>query len=211
MSTLRTITGFKQRLRGGGSRPNLFEVSIPAFPSTLGITWGREEAVDFNFMCKSAAIPGSTVNPIDVPFRGRSLKIAGDRTVAPWTVTVTNDESFNLHNAFLQWQNGMNKMENATGATSPSAYMVNAYVDQLGRGADAGRYSTRNSATGGAVGNVSIPPVRRFKLFDVWPSDVGEIALSYEQDNTIEEFSVEFQIQYIAVGEDGDQNGVIIR
>jgi hypothetical protein len=89
--------------------------------------------------------------------------------------------------------------------------MVNAYVDQLGRGADAGRYSTRNSATGGAVGNVSIPPVRRFKLIDVWPSDVGEIALSYEQDNTIEEFSVEFQIQYIAVGEDGDQNGVIIR
>lgn len=211
MSTLRTITGFKQRLRGGGTRPNLFEVSIPAFPTTLGITWGREEAEDFNFMCKSAAIPGSTVNPVDVPFRGRSLKLPGDRTVAPWTVTVINDESFNLHNAFLQWHNGLNKMENATGATNPSSYMVNAYVDQLGRGADAGRYSTRNSSTGGAVGNVSIPPVRRFKLIDIWPSDVGEIALSYEQDNTLEEFSVEFQVQYVTAGEDGDQNGVIIR
>lgn len=211
MSTLRTITGFKERLAGGGTRPNLFEVSIPTFPTNLGITWGQEEARTLNFLCKAAAIPGSTVNPIDVPFRGRSFKVSGDRTIEPWTITVINDEDFKLHNAFLQWQNGINKLENATGATSPSAYMVNAYVDQLGRGADVGRFSTRNSSTGGAVGNVSIRPLRRFKLYDIWPSVVGEIALSYEQDNAIEEFSVEFQVQYMTAGEDGDQSGLVIR
>jgi hypothetical protein len=211
MSTLRTITGFKERLRGGGARPNIFEVSIPAFPTSLGITWSRQEQEDFAFMCKSAAIPGSTINSISVPFRGRSLKVGGDRTIAPWTVTIINDESFNLHTAFMQWHNGINKMENATGATNPSSYMVNAYVDQLGRGADAGRFSTRNSASGGAVGNVAVRPLRRFKLYDMWPTDVGEITLSYEQDNVIEEFTVEFEYQYPTIGEDGDQNGTIIR
>jgi hypothetical protein len=139
------------------------------------------------------------------------LKVGGDRTIAPWTVTIINDESFNLHTAFMQWHNGINKMENATGATNPSSYMVNAYVDQLGRGADAGRFSTRNTASGGAVGNVAVRPLRRFKLYDMWPTDIGEITLSYEQDNVIEEFTVEFEYQYPTIGEDGDQNGTIIR
>lgn len=211
MSTLRTITGFKERLRGGGARPNLFEVSIPTLPSTLGITWTRQEQEDFSYFCKSASIPGSTVNPISLPWRGRALKVAGDRTIAPWTVSIINDESFNLHNAFMQWHNGINKLENATGASNPSSYMVNAYVDQIGRGADAGRFSNRNSSTGGAVGNVGIQPLRRFKLIDMWPTDVGELTLSYDQDNVVEEFTVEFEYQYYVVGEDGDQNGRVIR
>lgn len=211
MSTLRTITGFKERLAGGGARPNLFEVSIPAFPTNLGITWGQEEQRTLNFLCKAAAIPGSTINPIDVAFRGRSMKIGGDRTFAPWSITIINDEDFKLHNAFMQWMNGINKLENATGATSPSAYMKDAYVYQLGRGADAGRFSNRNSATGGAVGNVGIQPLRTFKFYDIWPSEVGEIALSYEQDNAIEEYTVEFQVQWITAGEGGDQTGSVIR
>lgn len=211
MSTLRTITGFKERLAGGGTRPNLFEVSIPSLPQTLGITWGREDAETFSYMCKAAAIPGSSINPIDVPFRGRTLKVQGDRTVNTWTVTIINDEDFRLHTAFMQWMNGMNKAENATGATSPSAYMVDAYVNQLGRGADVGRFSNRNSATGGAVGNAPIRPLRTFKLYDIWPSDVGELALSYESSDQIGEFTVEFQIQWVSAGEGGDQTGNIIR
>lgn len=211
MSTLRTITGFKERLAGGGARPNLFEVSIPNFPTNLGITWGAEEQRTLNFLCKAAAIPGSSVSPIDVPFRGRSLKVTGDRTFAPWTISIINDEDFKLHNAFMQWSNGMNKLENATGATSPSSYMRDAYVYQLGRGADVGRFSNRNSSTGGATGNTAIRPLRTFKLYDLWPSDIGEIPLSYESDNTIEEYTVEFQVQWVTAGETGDQSGVIIR
>jgi hypothetical protein len=215
MSTLRTITGFKERLAGGGARPNLFEISIPVFPPALGITWGQEEARTFNFLCKAAAIPGSTINPIDIPFRGRSLKLPGDRTFAPWTITIINDEDFRLHSAFMQWMNAMNKLENATGATSPSAYMVDAYVNQLGRGADRGRFSTNNSSTGGAVGNTAVTPLRTFKLYDMWPSDVGEIPLSYESDNTVEEYTVEFQYQWNSAGEgqsnNRDQTGSVIR
>lgn len=211
MSTLRTITGFKERLAGGGARPNLFEISIPTFPTTLGITWGAEEQRTFNFLCKAAAIPGSSVTPIDVPFRGRTLKVSGDRTFAPWTVTIINDEDFRLHTAFMQWMNGINKLENATGATSPSSYMVDAFVYQLGRGADRGRNSTQNSSSGGAVGNAAVRPLRTFKLYDIWPSDVGEIPLSYDSSDQLEEYTVEFQIQWMTVGETGDQTGNIIR
>jgi hypothetical protein len=211
MSTLRTITGFKERLAGGGARPNLFEISIPAFPTGLNIKWAEEDARTFNFLCKAAAIPGSSISPIDVPFRGRSLKVAGDRTFAPWTVTIINDEDFRLHTAFTQWMNGMNKLENATGATRPSSYMVDGYVYQLGRGADRGASSTNNSSTGGSVGNVPIRPLRTFKVYDIWPSNVGEIPLSYDQDNTIEEYTVEFQMQWGSTGEGGDQNGIIVR
>lgn len=211
MSTLRTITGFKERLAGGGARPNLFEISIPAFPTNLGVTWGQEEVRTLNFLCKAAAIPGSSITPIDIPFRGRSLKIGGERSFAPWNISIINDEDFRLHSAFMQWMNGINKLENSTGATSPSSYMKDAYVYQLGRGADLGRFTRTNSAAGGSVGNVPVTPLRTFKLYDVWPSDVGEIPLSYDSDNVIEEYSVEFQVQWVTVGETGDQSGVIIR
>lgn len=212
MSQLRTITGFKERLAGGGARPNIFEVSIPAFPTSLGVTWGENESRTFNFLCKSSVIPGSAISPIDVPFRGRTLKVAGDRTFAPWSVTIMNDEDFRLHTAFMQWKNGINKLDNATGATSPSSYMIDAYVYQLGRGADLGRNSTRSSAAGGAVGNVGVRPLRTIKLHDIWPSDVADIPLSYDSDNTIEEFTVEFQVQYVSYGDGngGDQTGIIV-
>jgi hypothetical protein len=112
MSTLRTITGFKERLAGGGARPNLFEVEIPTFPE--GITWGTasgQEAQTFSFLCKAAQLPASNVSPIDVPFRGRILKVAGDRTFDPWTVTIINDEDFKLRTAFEKWVNLLSQLE----------------------------------------------------------------------------------------------------
>lgn len=213
MSTLRTITGFKERLQGGGARSNLFEVSIPAFPPDLGITWGSEEIKTFNFLCKATSLPQSNVNPIEVNFRGRALKVAGDRTIEPWSVTVINDEDFRLRTAFEQWANAINKLDNATGATRPSSYMIDAFVYQLGRGADLGRFSTNHSQI---FPEGQIPPLRTYKFYDIWPSNVSAIDISYDSNDQIEEFTVDFQVQWFSIGEStggaaADQAGATIR
>lgn len=213
MSTLRTITGFKERLQGGGARSNLFEVSIPSFPDDLGITWGSEEIKTFNFLCKATNLPQSNVNAIEVNFRGRALKVAGDRTIDPWTVTIINDEDFRLRTAFEQWANAINKLDNATGATRPASYMTDAFVYQLGRGADLGRFSTNNSQI---FPEGQIPPLRTYKFYDIWPSNVSPIDLSYDNNDQIEEFTVDFQVQWFSIGEAtggaaADQAGATIR
>jgi hypothetical protein len=195
MSTLRTITDFKTALQGGGARPNLFEVDIPVIPAvTEGIDW---DADTFKFLCKAAALPASNVAPIDVPFRGRILKVAGDRTFDTWTVTVINDEDFKLRSAFELWMNGISKLDNNTGATQPSSYMANAIVHQLGRGADKGRHSTTNSDI---AGGTAIKPLRTYMFNDIFPTNISQIDLSYDTGDTIEEYTVEFQVQYWTAG-----------
>lgn len=113
MAETRTLSEFKSRLAGGGARPNLFEVSIPSFPSSISEAWGpgiQDENGTFNFLCKAANLPASTVAQVNVPFRGRNLKVAGDRTFAPWTVTIMNDEDFKLRTAFERWSNVLSKL-----------------------------------------------------------------------------------------------------
>jgi hypothetical protein len=195
MSTLRTITGFKERLAGGGARPNLFEVEIPSFPEPLQNLWSTgagQEVETFKFLCKTAALPASNVSPIDVPFRGRILKVAGDRTFDVWNVTVINDEDFKLRTAFELWMNNISKLENNTGATNPTSYMTNAYVHQLGRGAGTIN-STKNSDSSN---DTAIKPLRTYKFYDIFPTNVSEISLSYDSSDTIEEYNVEFQVQW---------------
>jgi hypothetical protein len=191
--TLRTISQFKSKLQGGGARPNLFEVSIPSFPPALQSAWTNSVSEKFNFMCEATSMPASTVNPIDIPFRGRILKVAGDRTIDIWSVTVINDEDFDIRSAFEKWANLISKLDNASGATDPNAYMVNAFVKQLGRGAQ--QYATTNNS-----GNTSAV-LRTYKLYDIWPSSVGAIDLSYADNNTIERFTVDFQMQWFEVGD----------
>jgi hypothetical protein len=195
MSTLRTITGFKERLAGGGARPNLFEVEIPSFPEPLQNLWSTgagQEVETFKFLCKTAALPASNVSPIDVPFRGRILKVAGDRTFDVWNVTVINDEDFKLRTAFELWMNNISKLENNTGATNPTSYMTDAYVHQLGRGAGTINSTTNSESTN----NTAITPLRTYKFYDIFPTNVSEIALSYDSSDTIEEYNVEFQVQW---------------
>ena len=124
-----TISNFKSSLVGGGARPNLFEVEITTLPGS--IAW---DATNFKFMCKAAQLPGQTIGAIEVPFRGRTFKVAGDRTVDAWTVTIINDEDFKYRNAFEAWTELMVNLDTNIGATSPDAYMKNAKVYQLGRG-----------------------------------------------------------------------------
>ena len=197
MSTLKTITDFKSKLAGGGARPNLFEVEM-TFPDDLGITWDQTRQETFQFLCKAAALPASNIAPIDVPFRGRILKVAGDRTFDTWTVTVINDEDFQMRTAFEQWMNGISKLDNNTGATRPLSYMANAVVNQLGRGGEKGAESTIQSA------GTSIKPLRTYYFDGIFPTNVSQVDLSYDSSDTIEEFTVEFQVQYWLAGKNSD-------
>jgi len=217
MSTLRTISNFKSNMIGGGARPNLFEVAIPALPSAAtaaGANWGSaagEEQETFNFLCKAAQLPASSVASIDVPFRGRIFKVAGDRTVENWTVTIINDENFLIRTAMEYWMNGIAKLDNNTGATNPQSYMTNAYVSQLGRGGPSGRNSESNDP---GAGGASIQPLRVYTFFDIFPISIGSIDLSYDSSDTIEEYTVEFAVNNIAIGNDptgvSDQTGSVI-
>ena len=98
------INDFKAKLAGGGARPNQFKVTMP-FP---GYAQVGGEIEDLAFLCRATVIPAMTVGNINVPFRGRQIKIAGDRTFEDWNVTVINDTDFKLRNAFERWQNGIN-------------------------------------------------------------------------------------------------------
>jgi len=198
-ASLRTITQFKSALVGGGARPNLFEVQIPTFPTAAGTTtWiatSGGEAEIFTFLCKAAALPASNIAPVDVPFRGRILKVAGERTFDTWTVTIINDENFKLRTAFERWMNGISSLTNATGATDPTKYMTDAYVFQLGKGG-----GTIQSDKPSSVLSGNIKALRSYKFYDIFPTNISQIDLSYDTTDTIEEYTVEFQVQYWTAG-----------
>ena len=169
---LRKISDFKSKLTGGGARPNLFEVEL-AFPTAVAIE--NDVLQKSRFLVKAAALPASTVTPVEVPFRGRILKIAGDRTFETWTITVLNDTDFVIRSAFEKWMNTINSMEDATGAQNPEDYQKDAMVHQLDR-------------DGGIL--------RSYKFWDIWPTNLSSIDLSYETTDTLEEFTVEMQVHW---------------
>ena len=166
---LRTISDFKSKLTGGGARANLFEVVL-TFPDT---SKPDSDVLDkARFMVKGANMPESNVAQIEVPFRGRILKIAGDRTFDSWTVTVINDTDFAIRSAFEKWMNVINRVSDNTGLTNPNDYQSDAFVYQLDRDGTA---------------------LRSYKFYDIFPTQVGPIDLSYDSQG-IEEFTVELQV-----------------
>ena len=190
----RTIDSFKSKLVGGGARPNLFEVML-TFPQNVnGPIDQKELDLKTRFMVKAANLPASNITPIDIPFRGRNLKIAGDRTFDVWTVTIINDTDFAIRNAMERWMNGMNNLQNATGETNPSDYQTDAYVLQLGRGG-----KPDNTGPGQLKGpNFSddVPVLKQYKFHGIFPTNISAIELSYDQPDTIEEFTVDLQVQW---------------
>jgi hypothetical protein len=182
----KTISQFKSQLIGGGARPNLFEVEL-TFPSIVGVQDENEVIENSRFLVKAANLPASTVANIDIPFRGRILKIAGDRTFETWTITVINDTSFSIRSAFEKWMNTINKLNDGTGETDPALYQVDAKVHQLDR---EGR------------------TLRKYVFKDVFPTNISAIDLSYETTDTIQEFTVEMQVHfYEAFKGDAPQSG----
>ena len=143
----RNITNFRDRLVGGGARPNLFEVNIELPDGVVGQADYRD---DVRFMVKAAEIPAANIGNIPVPFRGRVLPVAGDRTFDPWTVTVINDSKFNIRDAMEQWSNKINDLQFDVGDISPASYQTKAEVFQLSRGGK----SSGASSTGGETINV---------------------------------------------------------
>ena len=201
----RTIDSFRSRLVGGGARPNLFEVKL-VYPEGLATEISNEElALDTRFMVKAANLPASNINVIDIPFRGRNLKIAGDRTFDIWTITVINDTSFRLRNAFEAWMNRINRVDNATGEVTPIDYQTNAYVYQLGRDVTkAGSSVGVSEYIGDSVGklgkhkatNAKVEVLKTYKFHGIFPTNVSAIELSYDQSDSVEEFTVDLQVQW---------------
>ena len=186
----RTISQFKSRLAGGGARPNLFEVELTLDGEGLGFSLPGYDATQMAFLCKAANLPAQNIASIDVPFRGRIFKVAGDRTIDTWTITIINDEDFRLRRAMEFWTEQIASLDTNLGATSPNAYMAAAKVYQLGRGSSP--RSTDNSGSANAV-------LAEYEFVDIFPTEVSAIDLSYDSSDTIEEFTVTFQVQSIRI------------
>ena len=191
----RTIDKFKSRLTGGIARPNLFEVVL-AFPD--GVVDESVSDIDpkTRFLVKAAALPASNIAPISVPFRGRQLKIAGDRTFDEWTITVINDTDFAIRGSFERWMNSMSKVSDNAGNINPEDYTRDAFVYQLGRSAvDAQSQSSEQN----------MPVLRTYKFYSVFPTNVSQIDLSYDSSDSVEEFTVTLQVQWWeAAGQGGN-------
>ena len=191
----RNISQFKSKLIGGGARPNLFEVELTTLPPNVVSNWDAEV---FSFMCKGANLPAQTIANVDIPFRGRIFKVAGDRTIEPWTITVINDEDFKFRNAFEEWTQQIADLDTNLGTTDPSAYMTNAKFYQLGRGSE-----KSSQSAGSGDGNVVL---KEYEFIDIFPTSVSAIDLSYDTGDTIEEFTVEFQVQSLRLTGAGQPN-----
>jgi hypothetical protein len=165
----RKITDFKSKLSGGGARSNLFEVVL-SFPDAAP---ADANVLDKSrFLVKSVAMPASTVTPLPVAFRGRTLNVAGDRTFESWTITIINDTDFSIRSAFENWMNTMNKVSDNTGITDPALYQADAFVYQL----------DRDGST-----------LRAYHFYDLFPTNMSSIPLSYDTES-IQEFTVEMQV-----------------
>ena len=165
------INDFKAKLAGGGARANQFKVTMP-FPGYAQVGGEIEELA---FLCRATSLPGMQVPSFGVPFRGRNIKIAGDRTFEDWNITVYNDTNFKLTNAFERWSNGINNMTDNEGLTNPADYQVDAFVDQL----------DRNGAT-----------LKSYTLRGAFPVVIAPIELTYDEQTAVEQFDVTFSYQY---------------
>ena len=165
------INDFKSKLKGGGARANQFRVVMP-FPGFAAI---GGETENMSFLCQASSLPGMTVEQVAVPFRGRSLYVAGDRTFETWTTTVLNDTDFKIRNAYERWLNGINNMSDNEGLVNPADYQVDALIDQLDR-------------------NGKI--IKSYTFRGMFPTTIDDITMSYSDNSTIETFVATHRYQY---------------
>lgn len=172
-----SISEFRAQF-AGGARPTLYNVSL-VFP--IGVA-DNQASEKFNFMAKASQLPGITAGVIEVPYMGRTVKLAGDRQFQPITFQVINDNDWMVRNAFERWFNLINQHEENVGAVRPTEYQIDMVLDQLDRS-----------------GNV----IASYTLVGAFPSDLSPIELGYDQIDTIEEFSVTMEYQYFVRPEIG--------
>lgn len=168
-----TISAFKAQMQGGGARPNQFRVEL-AFPFFIG-SLASSAGNAAQFLCKSATLPASTIEDITASYRGRPVHFAGERTFMPWTISIYNDTDFLLRNAMETWSTGVLDYSSTNGLVRPADYQVDMSVYQLDR-------------------NDNV--IKTYRFFDAYPTNVGQIQLSFDQNNQIEEFEVEFTYNF---------------
>lgn len=166
------IDNFKAALGAGGARPNQFGVRI-LWPNGAGPATDGDST--YHTMVTGAALPASNVNPTILQYRGRELKLAGERTFDPWTITIVNDTGFTLRNAFEDWMELMNNKVDNGGETIPNNYMGGFDVTHL----------DRNDSR-----------IAEYALFNAFPINMSEIALQYAQNDVIEEYTVTIQFSH---------------
>ena len=195
------IISFRNQIREL-ARPNQFQVELQ-FPAKVeeifqvnsadvaenNSTSNNEGALLSTFLVKAANLPASTVGVVEVPFRGRTLKIAGDRTFEPWTVTVLNDENFVLRRKLEEWSRIIQSMPmNYQTATSIAEYQASAIVRQFDR-------QNAHSAA--------------YEFVGIWPSNISAIDLAWDSNDTPEEYTVEFQVQYWTYANDTNTGNAV--
>ena len=181
----RSIVDFRSKMRGGGARSNLFEVTIE-YPDLLGLPTDPDgPKATGEFLIKAAEIPASNLGNIPVPFRGRVLPVAGDRTFDPWTVTVINDNNFKIRDAMEKWSNFINDLQTSQGSVNPEDYQTSAFVKQLSREGDTN------------PGTIDI--LREYRFEGIYPNVVSSIPLDYGATDQIEEFQVTFNYLFYSV------------
>ena len=168
-----------------GIKPNMFAVDI-SFPA--GGDFGTTDKSLTNILCKSAALPGSNLGVIEVPFRGRTVKIAGDRTFDTWTATFFADSNMEVRGLFEDWANSINSHEANTAERflpnqGTTGYMADLFVSQL----------EKDDQVGGSV-------IRTYQLHHCFPTNVSAIDLAYDSNDQISEFTVEWQYSFFTAG-----------
>lgn len=169
------INDIRSRLTGGGARNNLFEVQIP-LPAVAGPD-AAAASEKLTFTCRASQVPGATLSTIEVPYFGRSVKMAGNRTFEEWTVTVFNDEDFLVFDALNGWMNTINTHEGnlRTAGPSPINYQSSADVVHYAKTGE---------------------EIKRIKMVNMWPTNVAPIDLSWDASDTLEEFTVTWAYDY---------------
>ena len=172
-----SINDFKANLIGGGARANQFRVTITPPPGiAIGLDVRRT-----SFMCKGSNLPAQELTPIEVPFRGRKIYIAGDREFSEtWTTTFINDTDFMIRNALERWSNGINDLALNTGVIDPADYQTDLTVEQLDR---------------------DDTVLKTYIFRSSWPVTISSIELTSENQDALEEFECTWRYQHFEVSE----------
>ena len=166
------IDDFKANLIGGGARANQYRVTVTPPPGiAIGLDVRRA-----SFLVTASSLPAQTLGEIAIPFRGRNIYIAGDRTFDdPWTTTFMNDTDFMVRNAMELWSNGINDLANNTGVISPADYQSDLTVEQLDR---------------------DDTVLKSYIFRSAWPTSVGAVELTNDTADAIETFEVTWRYQH---------------
>ncbi len=181
------VLQFQQKIKGA-VRPNLFQVQHD-FPSNDGLKVTKDLAT---YLCKSAALPASTVGTVELPFRGRVIKVPGDRTFESWTATFYMDDAFELRGAYEKWVELTNTVDANTAAANMTDVLKDITVTQMDK--------FNGSATGFAN-------IREYRLVSAFPVSVSQVSIAYDNNDSYEEFDVEFAYQYFETFQKDGKSG----